>query len=337
MLLTFDYELFLGKKSGSVDNCLIKPTKLIRKLLNSHKCKGYFFVDLTYLAKLKSIKNKYNLAFKDFEKIKNQLKELSSDGHEIFWHIHPHWIDANYIPEINQWDLSNKRKFSIKNLKINEVDSIFRDAYKILRDLNLHKKAIGYRAGGLYIQPFLIVKKQFKKYRIKYDFSVLKGAYSQSSNGKYAFDFTNCPDDMIYTFNDNITEKSENGEFKEIALEQIEINGVRKIINGLHYRLNKNKIGHKIYGDGSSSGNTINLDVKKSLSDYLMVKETISIELMNPIRNGIYFSYLKNKSFQHFISHPKLISDYNLQQFDSYLKKITKKFSLITDIKKIIE
>ena len=49
----------------------------------------------------------------------------------------------------------------------------------------------------------------------------------------------------------------------EIALEQVELKGLRKILNGLHYGLNKNKANHKIYGDGKSSGNTINSDDKK--------------------------------------------------------------------------
>tara|TARA_B110001450_G_C17195394_1_gene309090 strand:+ start:197 stop:397 length:201 start_codon:yes stop_codon:yes gene_type:complete len=66
----------LGERSGTVNNCLIKPTKAIQELLNRHKCKGYFFVDLTYLVKLNDIKNKYNLAYVDFKNIKNQLQEL---------------------------------------------------------------------------------------------------------------------------------------------------------------------------------------------------------------------------------------------------------------------
>ena len=68
-----------------------------------------------------------------------------------------------------------------------------------------------------------------------------------------------------------------------------------------------------------------------------MVKETKSIELMNPIRNALYFKYLKKNPLQHFISHLKLISDYNLQQLDYYLSKISKKFTLVTDFRKIVE
>ena len=33
ILLTFDYELGLGVKSGNVDNCILNPTKEIQKIL----------------------------------------------------------------------------------------------------------------------------------------------------------------------------------------------------------------------------------------------------------------------------------------------------------------
>ena len=337
MLFTFDYELFLGSNSGSVKNCLINPTYKLLSVLEKYNHTSIFFVDLTYLIRLHEIKEKYEKAQNDWTMIEDQVNKISSLGHCVFHHVHPHWLDAVYVPESNKWNLSDKSRFSLDKLLDVEIDELFIKCNKILSNFNLKTPSIGYRAGGLYVQPFSRVKKQFMKYGIKYDFSVLKGAHSHSSNGKYAFDFTKCPDELIYSFRDRVTEKNTKGEFVEIALEQVELNGLRKILNGLHYRLNKNKANHKIYGDGVSSGNTINNRAKKSLSEYLNVRETISIELMNPFRNGLYFNSLKKSSFQHFISHPKLISDYNLQQFDSYLNKTTKKFTLVTDFIKIVE
>ena len=55
LLLTFDYELFLGGKSGTVNNCLIKPTDLILKLLKKNNLSSIFFVDTIYLYRLKEI------------------------------------------------------------------------------------------------------------------------------------------------------------------------------------------------------------------------------------------------------------------------------------------
>ena len=48
LLFTFDYELFLGDKSGSVQDCLITPTDHLISLLNKYEFKAYFFVDTVY-------------------------------------------------------------------------------------------------------------------------------------------------------------------------------------------------------------------------------------------------------------------------------------------------
>ena len=48
ILLTFDYELFLGSRSGTVDNCLIIPTSKILEVLKRHGAKAVFFIDTSY-------------------------------------------------------------------------------------------------------------------------------------------------------------------------------------------------------------------------------------------------------------------------------------------------
>ena len=53
ILLTFDFELFLGSRSGTVDNCLIKPTQELMKVLVPNNLSAIFFVDTLYLHRLK--------------------------------------------------------------------------------------------------------------------------------------------------------------------------------------------------------------------------------------------------------------------------------------------
>ena len=59
--------------------------------------------------------------------IEDQIKNIKDNGHYIFYHIHPHWLDAIYNEENNEWDLSNKIKFSINNLNVNEIEKLFKD------------------------------------------------------------------------------------------------------------------------------------------------------------------------------------------------------------------
>lgn len=55
LLITFDFELFLGSKSGSVENCLIIPTIEIMRLSKKYNFKTIFFVDTLYLHRLKEV------------------------------------------------------------------------------------------------------------------------------------------------------------------------------------------------------------------------------------------------------------------------------------------
>ena len=51
--LTFDYELFFGSSSGSVDNCIIKPTQRLIDIAKIHDITLVFYVDAGYLFQLK--------------------------------------------------------------------------------------------------------------------------------------------------------------------------------------------------------------------------------------------------------------------------------------------
>ena len=305
--MTFDYELFLGDSSGSVSNCMIIPTTKILEILKKFKIKAIFFVDLTYLNRLDNESKKYISVKNDYKEIKDQLLKIKSLGHYIFYHLHPHWLDAKYLCNKNEWDLSEKRKFSLNNLNDKEIHKVFFESKKILKNFKLDRQAKGFRAGGLYIQPFERIKKHFLEFGIKYDFSVLKGSKkSQNQSNRFGFDYTKTPKSHIYNFEDSVVKEDMNGSFKEFSIKFIEIKGWRKVVNGISYRINKNNPFFSSYGDGIASGNKISSNKRKK--NYLRSRETISLELLNFIKMNIYYSDIKNNDFQHFISHPKLIS-----------------------------
>jgi hypothetical protein len=101
ILFTFDYELFLGKRSGTIGNCLISPTLKLLNIFSKHNISGIFFVDVLWLTRLK---DSTSISAKtDLQKIVIQLQKIIADGHYLFLHIHPHWLDADYIEQENQW------------------------------------------------------------------------------------------------------------------------------------------------------------------------------------------------------------------------------------------
>ena len=92
VILSFDYELFFGERSGTVDNSIIRPTELLLNKLDKINGKATFFVDYLMIKYLEAQPK----TTKEARKITTQLQEIVQQGHRIELHIHPHWIDACY-------------------------------------------------------------------------------------------------------------------------------------------------------------------------------------------------------------------------------------------------
>ena len=326
VLLTFDYELFLGLNSGTVEQCMILPTDKIHQVLSKHNTKAVFFVDTTYIYRLEEQAIKYKQAENDLIKIKNQLKQLATDGHSLFHHFHPHWLDAIYSPSNNTWDCSNHSRFALSNLEVDQIKSIISYSDIFLRSLYPKDQTplfFGFRAGGLYSQPFERLVPFFKEKNIKYDFSVLKGAFSDQKN--YRFDYMNALNikEPFYRFENSNTEVHPSGFFMEFSMNNFSMNIFQRIINSIYYRLNSQKDTWKRFGDGNSSGNRIQNSARNLISN-----ETFSIELLNKIKAIFYYLYLKKNNSIHIISHPKLVSEHSMEAFDRLLGVLNKRFTI---------
>lgn len=330
LLFTFDYELFLGKKSGSVENCMIKPTKKVVSILNQYKIKGIFFVDCSYLNRLEEVITSHPQAMSDYNKIKVQLLQLIEQGHYIYPHVHPHWIDAIYNSEYNNWNLTNNSKYRMNSLSKEKRDEHFNSALLSLKKItNSTCSFDAYRAGGWCIQPFNIFKSLFESNKVYSDFSVLGG--SKKEGNTLSFDFrTIKPNSTPYRFDSAVDKQSKNGYYKEYPISSIKLkkNSLpNKLINKALWRLPYGKN----MGDGISS------PFKSSINpiDYDSSFEMISIELLNINKLNRYKSFLKRNDYMQFISHPKMISQHNLDVLSKFLKYASKKHTINSDWKKI--
>ncbi len=335
LLITFDYELFLGKRSGSVQKCLIEPTEKIISLFDSFGIKNsIFFIDTTYLIRLKNEQG--SACKKDFELIVLQLRELVRKGHYIFPHIHPHWLDAVYHSDTNQWSLEDYSKYRFHNTNEKERENIFSESINILREIaqleNPSYKIIGYRAGGWSLQPFSDFNPFFKKHGITSEFSVIP-EFKNLSHAQY-FDFRNCPKKNIYKFTDDPLTEIENGTYTEYTISKIAITSslywTTKIWGKYLW-----KTGQRSLGDGS--GLVIKEKSENNKTDLLgsSNEEMISIELLTLVKLPHYKRFLKDHNYMHFISHPKMLSLHNISVFKKFLKFATQSFNLQTDFSQI--
>ncbi len=325
ILFTFDYELFLGNRSGSVQKCLLSSTDEIRTLLNEYDFKAIFFVDTTYLFRLKNEAIKNEKCKKNLELIFEQLHQLKQEGHYIYHHIHPHWLDAIYLPEIDQWDLSNISKYAFSQISLNERDAIMDFSYSVINEFQGNQPS-GFRAGGLYVEPFEDFRPYFEKSNILYEFSVVPNDFSFSK--EFSYDFRSFPSEP-YKYDENLGKQNKSGRFYEFPISMFKLNGINKIMNGLYYRFIENKTNNF---DGIPSSLPI---INRTRNTRFSMHLPLSIEFLNTINKYSVLNFIEKNNYVHFLSHPKLITGKNLKSFEYILNKISKKYTIISDFKEI--
>ena len=315
ILLTYDYELFLGSDSGDLYNCLINPTNRILEILSNYKAKGLFFVDTAMLLVMKDTKC--------FDIVKQQIQDIVLQGHDIGLHIHPHWQDAKLIDNC-RWKFEDYSHYRLHSFEQSKLHKIVKECYALLNSIVNEVKDYTvdtFRAGGWSIQPFSALKEIFQKVGIKYDFSVLPGM-NDDDRPKHYYDFKNYPNTKyIWKFSNDILVEDKDGEFIEIANTTYNMN----IIDLMQ---NKKLISrYKVVGDGKGAGKKktfleqlkrVRWNVKQILSS-----DAIDIEIFKK------YIFKIDRDTMVSVSHPKLFSDnsfkvleYICQNFDciSYIE-----------------
>lgn len=328
ILITFDYELFLGKRSGSVDKCVIEPTQKILDVLSPYKARAVFFVDTAWLVRLKEEEVNNPVARKDYDKVVQQLQQMAEAGHYIFNHLHPHWLDAKYHAETNNWELTDTKRYRFAALDKASRDMLFEKTVRLLEEIIQPVvpgyKAEGYRGGGWSIQPFVDFVPYFRRYGIKYDFSVMPGMKSITSAQQY--DYTTASNNIPYTFSEDPC-KADKGGFTEYPISTIREPYREKQLNRLLLKYLWIK-GDRGFGDGSGIAPQITEQVTSG-------KEMVSIELITRVKLPSYLRYLKKYDYMQFISHPKMLPEHNIRIFARFMKRAFSRYDIETDFMKI--
>jgi len=333
ILFTFDYELFLGANSGSVESCMLKPTSKVVAVLEKFDLRGIFFVDTLYLVRLKEVASKSAKAATDFKLIQKQLVWLVNNGHCVYPHIHPHWLDAIYDSELNTWSLLDLSKYRFHSLteqeRIDAFDQSMDCLSEILRESSIPFSINAYRAGGWSIQPFADFSNLFDKYNIVADFSVMGG--SRRDTNALSFDFSSIqPNSSPYRFNTQVASKSPNGKYLQFPISSLAMEAdtfANRIMRKVLWRI---KHGQN-YGDGKGVKFVSNGESTK----YDLHMEMLSIELLTLPKLRQYCSFINNNDYVQFISHPKMLSPHNLLVFKRLLSIMSDMYQIESDWRKI--
>jgi hypothetical protein len=314
-IITFDYEVFLGLQTGTIENCVIEPTRLILEILQQNNAKAIFFVDTTWLLFLQE-----NFSG-DFQIISQQLRDIIKSGSSIELHLHPQWKDAYRIGDNIAFRSFNH--YSLHSLSQAEILELFRKSIELLKNIT-NQKVSCFRAGGWCIEPFSQVKIAFQTCGIKFDFSVVPGAYLKEGQ-VYDYDFSKVPRFPFYYFQNEAIKPEANGSFVEVPISTYNNNPIYRFVNIIILKFNNDKI----FGDGKGIQEKSFFFFRSLFRRLQFSTVGLSIDRIS----NLFFKYLIKTHFRKsqllvIVSHPKALSNIALRN----LSYITKHFNTISSL-----
>lgn len=320
IFLTYDYELFFGSPTGSVEKCIIEPTNALIAIAKQNAIKMVFFIDTGYLKKLEEYKDIYSVVKKEHELIKQQIDTLVAEGHDCQLHIHPHWEDSYHNG--TQW-VMNTDRYKLVDFSDEEIAQIVTEYHEILSRWT-GKKVHSYRAGGWCLQPFNRIEKAFHNVNLKIDSTVFRGG--KFTAGNYYYDFTSAPQLSKWKFNNNLCQPEKNGLFWEYPIANHTYTPIFFWKLFLLGRLFPKK--HKPIGDGypmPSPGMrkkmlTKGMHLAASVDGYFVTKldRVLKKQLQNNFEETV------------FIGHPKACTHFSLKKLNRFINKQKNKHQFST-------
>ena len=236
IILSYDYELFFGDRSGTVLKSIIEPTNKLMDVMEQNGFRGNFFVDYLMFSELEKLSDER--AVSDLKLLKDQVRDMVRRGHRIELHLHPHWIDAKYNGD-GTWDFDDFTHYSLSSLDEETIVRMFKEGTEYLNGLcgevEPDYKVVAFRAGGWAVQPFYKLKRGFEESGIKIDSSSSFGAYSAKENQGY--DFRVMPQKSIYRFYDDVCKEDENGPFVEVPITCYKQNQLFKLLSKIYLKI----------------------------------------------------------------------------------------------------
>ena len=320
IFLTYDYEIFFGNPTGTVEKCIIEPTNLIRKISERTGVKMVFFVDVGYIKKLAQYRTVSKSADEDYQAVTNQIRTLVKEGHDCQLHIHPHWEDCKY--DSKQWKMVTDR-YKLVDFDDKEIERIVLEYQKILKDLT-GKEVSSYRAGGWCLQPFARMQSAFVKARIKLDSTVFPGG--KFTAGNYYYDFTDSPKLSKWRFSDNLRRVESDGDFWEYPISSYFYSPLffwRLFALG---RLNPDQ--HKPMGDGypmSSPGLR-----KQMLTKGKLLCASVDGYFVTKLDKVLKANQEKGFEEMVVLGHPKACTKFALKKLEQFINENKNKHEFIT-------
>lgn len=312
-VISLDYELFFGKRSGSVRRCLVEPTDALCRVVDRHGGKLSFFVDAGYLLRLRAESTKHEALRNEYDELAHHLELLVAQGHELQLHIHPHWEDSFW--KEGNWNIDTRR-YRLHDFSPGEIGSIVRRYREALGEFCPLDSIRAYRAGGWVLQPFSKLAPALLENGIEIDSTVFEKG--QSDSGTHYFDFRSAPEKSIWRFDSDPLVEESQGRLLEVSIASHPVQPTFFWKLGLARKLGRPS--DRAFGDGSA--------IPLGRSDLIkkLVVPTWSVVSIDGRKidflPSAYRRYLRmgRRDFV-VIGHPKALTPHSIARLDEFLSQ----------------
>jgi hypothetical protein len=313
ILLTLDYEVYFGRRTGTVERCLLEPTRALLAVAGRHGARLAFFVDAGFILRLRDEMRRSAHLREQHDAICRQVGALARAGHEIQLHVHPHWEGSRWTEA--GWEIDVER-FALHAFDPAAIDDIIGRYAGVLRELAGGEAAFAYRAGGWVIQPFARLRAALLRHGVTLDSTVFPGGHNAGRVQPY--DFRDAPARSKWRFEHDPLVEDACGAFLELPIAS------HRLRPDFFWRFAAlKKLGgarHRAFGDGHA--------IAMEGGDLLrkLLRPTTSVVSMD----GYKASFLEAAAADYaargmgdfvVIGHPKALTPYSLERLDAFLAK----------------
>ena len=313
--ITLDYELFLGDKSGTPENCLIYPMRDLCQVASKHSYKYIIFVDAAYLLRMYQLRDSYETVRKQYDLVCSNVKELAESGHDIQLHFHPQWMYSSWDEDRNEWRI-DRDHYKLSDMEP-EFSNETMEAAKELLDGLVGYKTSAFRAGGFCLENFEDYKELFMKLGIRIDSSVARNAFVSSPI--HSYDYRRIPNAQIYRFKDSIKEESIEGDFYELSISSVSWGPMKYFKRIRPKRVNYTPT--RVYKDGNGISDGSISRWKSLLRTFSKRNYLVNMDGEWSNLLGDFYDELKSEGTREMIiiGHPKLVSDASVNNLDNFI------------------
>ncbi|MBF0138076.1 MAG: hypothetical protein H7833_19740 [Magnetococcus sp. DMHC-1] len=324
ILVTFDFELFMGRRQGTVERCLATPVRELLRIGQRFGVRFTFFVDTCFLLRLAELSPQHRALASMRDETLHILGQLLAAGHELQLHLHPHWHSATFAAAGWHFDMDT---FALPRLADDTLAHIVADNSHFLRTLAGKEAVFVHRGGGWSIQPFAKVAPALARAGLWMDSSVIPGAVRHHPWQPY--DFRMAPTGSRWRFENDPAQADPQGRFIQIPITPMTLTPL------FHWRLAFSRhLGGKnqhMYGDGHA----IQMEGGETMTK--LTRTTLSPVSLDGFKAG----YLQTALALHqkkstpgddfvIIGHPKAMSPFSMACLETFVAAQVERHRFVT-------